>query len=297
MISSDLGTSPSAFAYGEGLQQFLKERLAEREMARSERMADLQEEEQKREAAINEMKRSMISQAIQQQMGGWQRGGQPADVGGFSQGGAPMQPTVAGPGGPTPFAQSSAQYQPPQQAGGMSGEMVRGAMGLKGEDPQQKFQKQVMLEGIKNVFAGERQQAGIQKREDLIRERLQKTEKQHSQAQVMGSILQYRLEHPEGLPPEMQAAWDMVHPIDKNVMELAEKRLKENVNYVGASPQVQERMRAEEINKIYAAFGRSKEVDVPEPEEESEDLSPGEMGQLQRFMYVLFNKQYKREKK
>ena len=259
------------------LDQMIAEHTAQRQSDAAERATRLQEEEAQRMSALNNVKESMIAQVIQQQMGGFQRGGQPVDVGGASTGGAPMQPTAVGPGGPQPFAQSGAQYQPPQQAGGVGGELVRKQMGLTGVDPAQKFQQQIMLEGIKSVLAGQRQAAGIEQREGLIRERLKDKMHQATQAQVMGSILQFKLDHGGVLPPEMQATWDMVHPIDKNVLDLAEKRLKDNPLDIGSSPQIQEKMRAEEINKIYTSFGRpGQHEEVPEVEEE--EIPPDQLG-------------------
>ena len=107
-----------------------------------------------------QLKQTLIARAIESMTPGWERGGQRVDVGGFSQGGAPMQQVAVGPGQPgreiTPATGPGVQYrQPGAEQQRMGQQLVRKEMGLTPEDPMDVFDRQIQAIQEKEKLRGQ----------------------------------------------------------------------------------------------------------------------------------------------
>ena len=97
------------------IDQVVAENQAWRAAEEGQRQRELATEALQQKNEMESQKAAALSQAIEAMKPGFKIGGAPVDVGGFSQGGAPMQQTVVGPQlqRPMPFAQAPAQFQGP----------------------------------------------------------------------------------------------------------------------------------------------------------------------------------------
>jgi hypothetical protein len=163
-----------------------------------------------------------------------------------------------------------------QPSQGPMSEIQRSAIGLKGRDPQVVMQEKLFVEQLKQAGLLEKGKQLIQAREEsqrkLMGEREAATQRRPSLSQVLGGIVQAKLEGK--MTPEMDAAWRMAHPVEGKIIDQVEKSLMGNDAYkmAVASGDVATamRMRQDTTDRIMGAYGVS--TSAPEELGESEEI-------------------------
>ena len=135
-------------------------RAFEERMAVETETAKIANEREKLTLEFEKNKNAAIAKSIELLMPRWERGGQPGqgenvDVGGFSQGGAPMQQTSVGPSGTSSFAQDKTRYQEPTQENRRQARALLSPFVQMPDDPEAIFANKVKLMEAEARIVGE----------------------------------------------------------------------------------------------------------------------------------------------
>ena len=171
------------------------------------------------------------------------------------------------------------------QPGRPMSEMERGILGLKGRDPQVILQEKMFLEDMKQSGMLARGKELIGAREESTRrlqgERQEAAKKQPTLSQVMGGILQAKIDGK--ITPQQDAAWRMAKPVETHVLDKVEQQLKGNQAYqlavLSGDMPTANKIRDDLMNQMMTFYGMNPAASHEEVGASEEPLSSEEEAQ------------------